>query len=514
MELNIDSRAAFRNSGEGGLNIEGDYRTFFHTSQLAFTMFSLLKKTGPKTVSGTSKVTTSSKIVKKPKTQSKKSRTTAVVSPRKATATQRSRSKSSSTSATASYRYDDGDDEDEDDLKDDWQANLSKLSSATPVPETSFESRNVYIYQGAKISNIEMGRPLMSAKEFIDLHSAHYDFNFGTSDSTKYTLELPFGSEEYCLATPISDDLDPYLETQHMMELVSQSFVPSEYSIQIKEPSMKDCILRRLRRAYKANDMGAYLKVIEQFNGLVIKLREDGVISQCLEKLDHIPQAFVTEILNQIYSRIVSPQGHALRDYEAFSSNVYGELLPKFVHQLFIDTTLKSQDVFVDLGSGVGNCVLQASLEIGCESWGCEMMSTAGQLAEKQKQGFESRCKLWGVKYGSVHLRNTDFVEDKDIKTALAKADVILVNNYAFSSELNDSLVNMFLDLKNGCRIVSLKSFVPPGHVISEHNIENPVNILRVEQKEFGSNCVSWTDAPGVYFVSTVDRNRLTMNAS
>lgn len=430
-------------------------------------------------------------------------------STRKAT-THRSKPHSSSTSPKINY---DDEQDGDDDAQDDWQASLSKLSSNTPVPEIISESRDVYIYSGANIGDIKLGKPYMSAKQFIDLHSAHYNFNFGTSENTKYTLELPFGSEEYCLATPLSDDLDPYLETQHTMELVSQHFVPSEYSVQIKEPSMKDCILRRLRRAYKAKNMDAYLKAVEQFNGLVVELRENGMISKCLEKLEHVPQSFVTEILNQIYSRIVSPQGHALRDYEAFSSNVYGELLPKFVHQLFIDTNLKSRNVFVDLGSGVGNCVLQAALEIGCESWGCEMMATAGQLAEKQKQGFESRCSLWGVKHGSVHLRNADFVEDKDIKTALAKADVILVNNYAFSSELNDSLINMFLDLKNGCRIVSLKSFVPPGHVISEHNIENPINILRVEQKEFGSNCVSWTDAPGVYFVSVVDRNRLKVNS-
>jgi len=61
--------------------------------------------------------------------------------------------------------------------------------------------------------------------------------------------------------------------------------------------------------------------------------------------------------------------------------------------------------------------------------------------------------------------------------------------------------------LKEGAKIVSLKSFVTLGHVITEHNLGSPSNILRVEEYEFFSNSVSWTDAPGKYYVATVDRS-------
>lgn len=84
-----------------------------------------------------------------------------------------------------------------------------------------------------------------------------------------------------------------------------------------------------------------------------------------------------------------------------------------------------------------------------------------------------------------------------------------MINNYAFDGKLNSHLLDMFLDLKEGARIVSLKSFVPPGHVISEHNIQSPANLLSVEKMEFPSGSVSWTIAPGPYFISTVDRSRL-----
>ena len=67
----------------------------------------------------------------------------------------------------------------------------------------------------------------------------------------------------------------------------------------------------------------------------------------------------------------------------------------------------------------------------------------------------------------------------------------------------------MFLDLKEGTQIISLKSFVPPNHVITPRNVDSPVNLLRVEEKEYFSGCVSWTNAPGRYYVATVDRSML-----
>jgi H3 lysine-79-specific histone-lysine N-methyltransferase len=68
----------------------------------------------------------------------------------------------------------------------------------------------------------------------------------------------------------------------------------------------------------------------------------------------------------------------------------------------------------------------------------------------------------------------------------------------------------MFLDLREGTKIVSLKSFVPPGHNITAHNVESPINLLKVDEREFFTGSVSWTDAPGKYYISTIDRSRIT----
>ena len=267
---------------------------------------------------------------------------------------------------------------------------------------------------------------------------------------------------------------------------------------------------QRLSRAIKRQSEGEVRNIIEEWNRALINLRDSGVISKVLDDYRSLHPDLVERILTQTYSRIVSPRVSSLREYENGTDNVYGELLPKFVSNiLHRDTSLKSDQLFVDLGSGVGNVVLQAALEIGCESWGCEMMKNASDLAELQRDEFKARCGLWGLAAGKVMLERGDFLSNAVIGRVLKRADVVLVNNQAFTPELNESLTRLFLDLKEGCRVISLKSFVPAGHKITTRNLYSPYNVLRVEQREYYSNCVSWTNAPGTYYVSIKDMGQI-----
>lgn len=213
-------------------------------------------------------------------------------------------------------------------------------------------------------------------------------------------------------------------------------------------------------------------------------------------------------MLRQVYDRAVSPKVDSLRQYTNGTDNVYGELLFDFISRALTEAGLKSDQVFVDFGSGVGNVVLQAALEFGCESWGCEMMKNAADLAEEQASEFKARCRLWGIQAGEVHLERGDFLENAAIHETMKRADVILVNNQAFTAPLNQSLVHKFLDLKDGCKIVSLRSFVPDD-TIKDRNLYNPANLLSVKKGEYYSNSVSWTDAGGNWFLSTKDGKRL-----
>lgn len=304
-----------------------------------------------------------------------------------------------------------------------------------------------------------------------------------------------------------NDDFKPIDDIVQVIEVAAQHYIPEEESDEFNNESTG--IKRRLRRALAHASEAEVRETVDDYNKAIERLRRNGSIAKKLDAMTRLSLPHVERVLNQIYSRTVSPRVESLRQYENGSDNVYGELLPRFISNIFKETGLKSGQVFVDLGSGVGNVVLQAALEIGCESWGCEMMQNACDLADLQQAEFKARCRLWGVAPGKTHLARGDFLTEENIIAVLKRADVVLINNQAFTPQLNNELINHFLDMKEGCQIVSLKSFVPAGHKIQSRNLNSPINLLKVKQKNYWSNSVSWTDVGGTYFVATKDSSRL-----
>lgn len=292
------------------------------------------------------------------------------------------------------------------------------------------------------------------------------------------------------------------------METIIGNYLPSTESATMQNDSTG--LIRRIKRAVERRAGHEYTDFVQEWNDTITEFRQNGIIAKAIDEWKTVDLKLLERILTQTYSRTVSPRVHMLRHYQNGTDNVYGELLPKFISLILKkDIKMKSDQIFVDLGSGVGNCVLQAALEVGCESWGCEMMENACELAELQQKEFSARCRLWGLSVGSMHLERGNFLENRNIIKILQKADVILVNNQAFTPKLNEDLTNLFLDLKEGAKVISLKSFVPHGHKISQKNLSAACNHLDVVQKTYYSGCVSWTDAHGTYYVSTKDSARV-----
>lgn len=318
----------------------------------------------------------------------------------------------------------------------------------------------------------------------------------------------------YELVDPLQlDEFNTLDEIREVIMITINLYLPESEAALMKDENHG--LLRRLKRTMAKRQADDYIRVIQEWNALILRLCQDETLAQVVDSWKAIDLALVERILTQTYSRTVSPRVGLLKQYENGTDNVYGELLPKFISDILRkDTYMKSDQLFVDLGSGVGNVVLQAALQVGCESWGCEMMENASELAELQRREFIARCQLWGLAPGSINLERGDFLENAAIGKALKRADVVLVNNQAFTPDLNEALTNLFLDLKDGCLIVSLKSFVPAGHKITARNLNRACNVLEVEEKKYFSNCVSWTDAPGTYFVSKKDSSRVAAFAS
>ncbi|KAI7823916.1 histone methylation protein DOT1-domain-containing protein [Kickxella alabastrina] len=261
-------------------------------------------------------------------------------------------------------------------------------------------------------------------------------------------------------------------------------------------------IVRRLERARNRRDGDAFAEAVRDFNALLDGARVDGLVRSA-----GIAAEVAVHVLEQVYNRVVAPTVDLLRQYKAFSNNVYGEILPTLVSELIARTGISASSTFVDLGCGIGNVVLQVAAQTGCRACGVEIMRVPARFARRQAREFEHRMQLYGLRHGAVRVWQGDFCDSADVQCVLPVADVLLVNNYAFDSALNQTLLQMFLDLKEGTRIVSLRPFVTPDYKISARNVHAPESILTVRRYPYWSQCVSWTDNGGEYFVQTVDRS-------
>lgn len=94
--------------------------------------------------------------------------------------------------------------------------------------------------------------------------------------------------------------------------------------------------------------------------------------------------------------------------------------------QIIAETGLTPSSVFVDLGSGVGNCVLQTALQAGCVSLGVELLPVPAHCARLQVAEVKRRWSMWGLNGNlGVEVVEGDFRQGL-VGTWLAKADVVV----------------------------------------------------------------------------------------
>lgn len=290
---------------------------------------------------------------------------------------------------------------------------------------------------------------------------------------------------------------NPMLEIGKLIEYSFLVYLPSRY-----EPLRKEKILDDLLEAYDRCDQDRFIKVVNDYNDFIKDIPRKLIIEN-LKNFNYLtPQFFLYDFLHIVYSRVVYLNHRKLKKYKAFSSQTYGELLPSFLTSVYQQCNLSRDHIFMDLGSGVGNCVFQAALEFDCKlSFGCELMESASECTEMQNKEFKERCKLFGLKMGDTEfLLRESFVGNKRVIELLKQCDVLLINNFVFDEKLNIEVCKLIQHLKPGCKIITLKNLK-----ISTRTKPNDIfNRIKVEKFELGENTVSWTDRGVEYFISTV----------
>ena len=154
----------------------------------------------------------------------------------------------------------------------------------------------------------------------------------------------------------------------------------------------------------------------------------------------------------------------------------YGRILPGATDHIFRELMkLEESDVFVDIGHGIGNTLLQASYTYGCESRGIEVVKTRNYLAEQFKANLEAQYRNHNehnqppAKIGKVTFRHgrleqpkfREFLTDCNKSNGVIKA---LANNFngVFADRCAKVNQNYFLDHY----ISGLFTMMKPGSIL------------------------------------------------
>uniref|UniRef100_A0A8D3AG02 Histone-lysine N-methyltransferase, H3 lysine-79 specific n=1 Tax=Scophthalmus maximus TaxID=52904 RepID=A0A8D3AG02_SCOMX len=223
-------------------------------------------------------------------------------------------------------------------------------------------------------------------------------------------------------------------------------------------------------------------------------------------KLNKRPSnGLLRHILQQVYNHSVTDP-EKLNNYEPFSPEVYGETSFDLVAQIIDEMEMMEDDTFVDLGSGVGQVVLQVAAATNCKHYyGVEKADTPATYAESMDKEFKKWMKWYGKKHGEYTLERGDFLSE-EWKERIANTSIIFVNNFAFGPEVDHQLKERFANMKEGGKIVSSKPFAPLNFRINSRNLSDIGTIMRVVELSPLRGSVSWTGKPVSYYLHTIDR--------
>ncbi|XP_017782818.1 PREDICTED: histone-lysine N-methyltransferase, H3 lysine-79 specific-like isoform X2 [Nicrophorus vespilloides] len=188
---------------------------------------------------------------------------------------------------------------------------------------------------------------------------------------------------------------------------------------------------------------------------------------------------------------------------------VYGETSYELISQMIDQIDITPEDIFIDLGSGVGQVVLQMAAATPCKiCLGIERAEVPSRYAESMNKNFRTWMKWYGKKFGEYKLMKGDFLMEEH-REKINSATIVFVNNFAFGPTVDHQLKERFADLKDGARIVSSKSFCPLNFRITDRNLSDIGTIMHVSEMSPLRGSVSWTGKPVSYYLHIIDRTKL-----
>ncbi|KAK9890270.1 hypothetical protein WA026_010379 [Henosepilachna vigintioctopunctata] len=274
-------------------------------------------------------------------------------------------------------------------------------------------------------------------------------------------------------------------------------------------PQLKLPLENNILCDYDTRDYESMKNLCDRFNKAIDSLvaLEKGT-SLPAQRLTYPSRGLLRHILQQTYNAAVTDP-EKLNQYEPFSPEVYGETSYDLVCQMIDQIEITPEDVFIDLGSGVGQVVLQMAAATPCKiCFGVERAEVPSRYADSMNKNFRTWMKWYGKKYGDYKLIRGDFLTEEHCEK-INQASIVFVNNFAFGPTVDHQLKERFADLKDGARIVSSKSFCPLNFRITDRNLSDIGTIMHVSEMTPMKGSVSWTGKPVSYYLHVIDRTKL-----
>ena len=249
------------------------------------------------------------------------------------------------------------------------------------------------------------------------------------------------------------------------------------------------------------------------------------------------PTALVKQALDAAYDVAVT-NPRQLNKYKPFSREVYGETNASLVQHIIETQQITSADTFFDLGSGIGQVVLQAAATTGCRAVGVELMDIPAQYATALQAAFDieyalqsphpscsvcpcarstqqsltgwtradDRLRRWGRALAHAPaLVHGDMFTCTDLTDATA----IFVNNFAFPVELSQALgAHIEANCAPGTKVLTYKPIIAMGRrrrttAANTRTASQPqpaaTGLREVGRGVFEHDGVSWTSGPIEY---------------
>lgn len=162
---------------------------------------------------------------------------------------------------------------------------------------------------------------------------------------------------------------------------------------------------------------------------------------------------------------IYATDGGCMKELLGFGSATYGEISFRSIPHLVDLFDVQPNDVFYDLGSGVGKCVLQFAAHANCKAViGIESSKSRNDAADMAKERFIEFYRGVEGKDPTTEIR---FVNENILEYDFSDATIVLWNNVCFPVDTCKNVVEKLVKLKTGTKVITMRKLCSDRHGLS-----------------------------------------------